>query len=105
MKLGLLKDGDEFRMWDRGPLLHVVENKGETVLIQRGDYEITRQELPADHEIVTEKERDLDGDPSEQINEALKKSPLKSLREMRVAPTINPQHVMEALDDLLKGEE
>ena len=83
-KLGSLKAGDEFRMWDHGPVLHVVENRGKTVLIQRGNLEIMKQELPADQEVVTEKERDFSGVPSEQLNEALRKSSFEDIRNMRV---------------------
>lgn len=85
-KLGSLKAGDEFRMWDHGPVLHVVENKGDVVVIQRGAVEMMRQELPADHDVVVEADRDLTGDPHEQLSAALKESPFENIRDMRVLP-------------------
>ena len=85
--LGSLKAGDEFRMWTRGPMLHVVENKGDVVVIQRGDVEMTRQELPAAHDVVVEADRDLSGDPTSQLNAALQASPFKNMRDMRVLPS------------------
>jgi len=88
-ELGSLKAGEEFRMWNLGPVLHVVENKGDTVVIQRGTLDMTKQELPASQEIVTEQERDTDLAPSspeamEQLQDALRKSPV--LKDVRVIP-------------------
>ena len=81
MKVGELRIGDWFRMWDKGPILQVIEPRGPRTLVQRGDLVFTRQEIPSDTKVVCEYARDSTSIP---LTDALSQSPFKKIREIRV---------------------